>query len=129
MTDSCPSPLELLQVVSDCLNNDIAPALDDKSLQFKLKIAANVLAIVGREIALLPESSERDRAQLATLLGEDGTLAQLAQRMNAAIAAGEFDGRDDELLAGLQAICLRQVAVDNPKYSTYQVLIKDTRVL
>ena len=129
MTDSCPSSVALLQAVSDCLNSEIAPNLNDKALQFKVKIAVNVLAIVAREIAALPENCEHDRVALAALLGEDGDLPWLRQRMNEAIAAGEFDEREDELLAGLQAMCLRQIAIDNPKYSTYQSLIKDTSVL
>lgn len=129
MTESYPCATDLLKAVSECLQNEIAPAVDDRALQFKLKIAVNVLAIVEREISRKPDRDEQDSAQLQTLLGEAGELSQLRQRLNDKIAAGEFDGRDEELLASLQAVSLRQLAIDNPNYSTYQSLIKDTRVL
>ncbi|HCS28485.1 MAG TPA: hypothetical protein DIW43_13580 [Spongiibacteraceae bacterium] len=129
MTDSYPRATDLLKAVSECLQSEIVPALDDRALQFKMKIAVNVLAIVEREISRKPESNDRDKEQLETLLGEAGELSQLREKLNDKIAEGAFDGRDEELLASLQAASLRQLAIDNPNYSTYQSLTKDTRVL
>lgn len=129
MSESYPSASELLNAVSECLQTEIAPVLEDKALQFKLKIAVNVLSIVEREIAVAARHKQRDREQLADLLGGNGELPELSQQLITAIEAGEFDVKDDVLLAGLQAVCLRQLAIDNPGYSTYQALINDTSVL
>lgn len=129
MTDSYPAATDLLRAVSECLRSDIAPALTDKALQFKLKIAENVLAIVRREIEQGSENAQRENAILAALLGEQGSSAQLSRQLSSAIAAGAFDDRAEELLPALEAISLGQLAIDNPDYSSYQALIKETSVL
>lgn len=129
MTDSYPVATDLLDAVSECLSAEIAPVLTDKALQFKLKIAENVLAIVRREIEQGGGNALRDNEQLAALLGVQAGVPDLSRRLNSAIAAGDFDHREDALFSALEAITLRQLAIDNPKYSTYQSLINDTSVL
>lgn len=129
MSESYPPAADLLSAVSEFLQGDVAAALTDNALQFKLKIAVNVLAIVQREIVLGPANAEAKKETWSALLGEEGGSQTLQVRLSEAIAAGKFDGGDSELLSVLEAQTLRQLAIDNPKYSTYQALINDTSVL
>ncbi len=75
---------------------------------FHAKVAANVLAIVERELAAA--------APLAT-----GPLAAFARdeaALCAAIRAGTLDAATPGLLAALTTATLARLAIDNPRYPT-----------
>ncbi|MFT5575577.1 MAG: hypothetical protein ACI89D_001095 [Bermanella sp.] len=129
MTETYPCAEDLIGAVSDFLKSDVAPMLVDSALQFKLKIAVNVLAIVRRELERGQHQLEKEKDALAAMLREDGDVLHLRQRLIEAINAGEFDAKEDELLSVLEAQSLRQIAIDNPRYSTYQALAKSTSLL
>jgi Domain of unknown function (DUF6285) len=46
-----PTATELLDAVRDLIANEILPTITDDGLRFKALIAANLLAIVGRELS------------------------------------------------------------------------------
>jgi hypothetical protein len=78
-------------------------------LAFHAKVAANALAIVGRELAQAPDAAET--AAFAKLGGV------------AAVCEGLRDGRlspeDPALLKSIRAGVLARLAVDNPRYATF----------
>ena len=59
-----PTILELLQAVRDFLASDVVPALTDRGLRYRLRIALHVLGIVEREV---PDEESRLRAELGAL--------------------------------------------------------------
>jgi hypothetical protein len=84
----------------------------DERTAYLARVAANVLAGVGRELALGPEQERRHRERLAALGYRDQ--AELA----AAIRAGRIDADDPALLAAVRAAVDDRLAVANPRYAT-----------
>jgi hypothetical protein len=124
-----PTAKELIDAVRQYLETDLLPSLTDQRLRFQTLVAANVLAIVARE---LPAEEERLREEcrlLGRILGEGeapaaglGELRQRVSEMNARlcarIQAGEFDEPDRfRTLAGeLRTLVVRKLEVNNPRY-------------
>lgn len=106
-----PNAMELLESVREWLDREVIPATDGR-LRFHARVAANVLAIVEREIDLGPAQADAHATRLALLgVADDTALA-------AAIRNREFDDRSDELLAALTAAVHDKLAVANPRYLT-----------
>lgn len=126
-----PDAGELLQAVRAFLEEQVVPALEG-TRQFHARVAANVLAIVGRELALGGEALRTEWRRLGALLGEppsglpesSGALADAVRDRNAALAARIRDGDADEnpwraeVLAHLRATSAERLAIANPKYAT-----------
>ncbi|OYU15879.1 MAG: hypothetical protein CFE37_03705 [Alphaproteobacteria bacterium PA4] len=87
---------------------------------FHAKVAANALAIVARELAQQPAVAER--AALGDFLGHaagvDGLRAELCGRLR----TGQLTPETPGLLEALTAATLARLAVDNPRYPTFQRL-------
>jgi aminoglycoside phosphotransferase (APT) family kinase protein len=92
-----PTARELLDAVEGYLRDDVLPGTDGR-LSYHARVAANVLAIVARELASPPPPY--DAAALA-----------------AEVRGGAWDGRPDELLVRLAADVPPPLAVANPRYS------------
>ena len=104
-----PTASELLEAVEEFLRDDVMPATSGR-VSFHARVAANVVAIVAREMAATPGDAERREAQLAPLgVSSEAELA-------AGIADGRFDGAADALHAALAAGVVAKLAVANPKY-------------
>src|SRR5256885_3752660 len=95
-----PDVRELLDAVRGFLEEDVVPALDGPR-QFHARVAANVLAIVGRELAGEEASLAAEWQRLATLLGPGpsapapGTEALRAAGRDATAALAERIRRRD----------------------------------
>jgi len=77
---------------------------------FHARVAANMLAIVERELALGPVHEQAHRARLAQLgVSDDAGLA-------AAIRSGVLEDRAEEVRALVWASVRDKLAVANPKY-------------
>lgn len=118
-----PTKAALLGAVSEFLEQELKPVLSDAALAYKLRIAMNVLAIVIRETEREQESQQQQLTGLQRLLSSDSSsppdmIAELCQR----IRSGQFDGTEQALLAHLEETTLNQLAIDNPRYSTYRQL-------
>ena len=124
-----PSAAELIDAVAEFITRDVAPTLTGR-LAFHARVAANVLAIVKRELTLGPDADRADAARLAALLGAEGDPAALTEELCRRIAAGEIAADDPGLVEHLWATTLATLAVDQPGYATYRRIVVDraTRV-
>lgn len=104
-----PSAAVLIDAVEQFLRDDVMPAVEGR-LHFHTLVAANVLAVVGRELTYGPQQDAEHQERL-TALGVDSD-AELA----AAIRSGDYDERLPELLDALLADVTAKVTVANPKH-------------
>jgi hypothetical protein len=124
-----PTAKELIDAVRQYLEAHLLPSLTDARLRFQTLVAANVLAIVGRELPAEEERLREECGLLGRILGEGkgpaaglGELRSCVTEMNARlcgrIRAGEFDepGRFRTLAAELRTLVVRKLEVNNPRY-------------
>lgn len=104
-----PSAAELLDAVREFLLDEVVPATEGR-LSFHARVAANVVAIVARELASGPADAAVHAERLAALGAADDD--DLARR----IAAGEYDDRLAEVRDALLADAHARVAVANPRW-------------
>lgn len=104
-----PDPLELVEAVRELLEGELA-SVTTGAAAFHVRIAANVLALVERELRSAPVDIPAHTARLAALGCSDD--AELAAR----ILAGDFDD-DPDVLGVLRAIVADKIRVTNPKYA------------
>ena len=118
MAQDRPTAAELLAAVADFLREEATPALDkaEPRLGFQMRVAANSLAILEREARLGPAADARETARLGTLLGHDGTLADLNRELAQQLREGKRDERDSDLMAHLEATIADKIAIANPKW-------------
>jgi hypothetical protein len=113
-----PDPDELLASVGEFLREQAMPQLQGRSA-FHARVAANVLDIVRRQLALAPQSDAAERAGLRALLGRDGSLEALNRELCERIASGQLGLHTPALIDHLWQVTLAKLAVDQPRYSTY----------
>lgn len=121
-----PSAAELLDAVRGFLEKDVVPALDGTA-KFHARVAANVLAIVGRELTLEPGHLAAEWQRLDALLGaepmpEDPAALRCAVRRRSEVLCDRIRGGDadegafrDAVLAHVTATVREKLAVANPK--------------
>ncbi len=127
-----PTIAELLAAVRGFLESQVVPALEG-SRQFHARVAANVLAIVGRELLDGDPQLRDEWRRLTALLGSDaGTpgeppvdldalsaaVATLTQELAARIRAGAADAGPwrASVLAHLRATTIEKLRIANPAY-------------
>ena len=104
-----PTVDELVVAVREFLERDVMPATEGR-VQFHTRVAVNVLGMVERELALGSGQAAAHAAGLARLGVADE--AELA----AAIRAGAFDDRYDEVVGFVRQTVRAKLEVANPKY-------------
>ena len=114
-----PTPVELAKAVADFLRNDIAPAITGHNA-FKLRVAINMLDLVGRQLTLAQGSDAAEAASLKKLLGIDGALIDLNRALAEKIASGEIDLATPGLSEHLWQTTMAKLAVDQPNYGSYK---------
>jgi aminoglycoside phosphotransferase (APT) family kinase protein len=106
-----PTAAELVDAVRELLIDELLDAVDGR-LRFQVRVAANALAMVGRELALGTAQAAAHTDRLAALgVADDAELAT-------AIRSGDIDARWDEVASALRAAVLDKLAVSNPTYAT-----------
>lgn len=63
-----PTNIELIITIRDFLQTELAPTLTDQRLRFRTLIAANLLAILEREMSPAASREEAEKQRLAVLL-------------------------------------------------------------
>ena len=104
-----PTANQLVEAVREWLERDVMTS-DNSRMAFNARVAANVLAIVERELELGPSQVMRHAERLAELGCVDN--AELAQR----IRSGEFDERLDDVKRLVREDVVDKLRVANPKY-------------
>jgi hypothetical protein len=104
-----PDAPGLIEAVREFLATEVEPQTEGR-LRYHLKVAANVLAIVERELALGSDQAAR-HAERLTVLGFD-TDRELAQE----IRSGRLDRRLPELEAPMREMVADKLAVARPGY-------------
>jgi len=105
-----PTAVELVEAVRELLTDELLDAVDGR-LRFQVRVAANALAMVGRELELGPTQAAAHAERLAALgVADDAALV-------AAIRAGAMDDRWDEVTAAVRAAVIDKLAVSNPTYA------------
>jgi hypothetical protein len=104
-----PGASELLDAVREFLESDVVPHTEGRR-RFEARVAANVIAIVQREMVLGPAQSAAHAERLARLgVTDDEALAR-------AIRSGELAERGDEVRAAVRASVADKLRVANPAY-------------
>jgi len=104
-----PTASELLQAVREYLADEVVPATSGR-ISFHARVAANVVAMIERELALAPQLQEAQRRRLESLgLESEAGFA-------AAIRNGTFDDRWSEALAAARADADDRLRIANPSY-------------
>jgi len=104
-----PTAAQLIEAVREWLERDVAASTEGR-LKFHARVAANVLAIVERELDLGGLQATEHAARLARLgVPDDAALA-------AGIRRHEFDDRLDELRELLLNSVIDKLLVANPGY-------------
>jgi hypothetical protein len=116
-----PPPEEILGAVARLMRDELLPQLTGRSA-FMLRVAANAVDLVQRQIALAAASDEQERARLTALLHRDGDLATLNAELCAGIEGGGVDARTPGLADHLWATTLAKLAIDQPNYAAYRRL-------
>ncbi|KAA1172344.1 hypothetical protein FWJ25_14220 [Marinobacter salinexigens] len=121
---SSPEADELLQSVSFFLRNKILPKLSGRDA-YDIRVAANVLNIVERELRLRQRAETEEALRLATLPGiRQDALHAMNLQLCEGIACGDFGPHTPGLTEHLWATTLSTLAVDQPEYSSYQAALR-----
>ncbi|MGB5760176.1 MAG: DUF6285 domain-containing protein, partial [Acidimicrobiales bacterium] len=100
---------ELLDAVRDFLLGDVSDATEGRT-RFHALVAANALAIIGRELQLSADIGSRREQRLAGLgFGSERELA-------GAIRGGRLDDRLDDVAEVVMASVIDRLAVNNPRW-------------
>ena len=113
-----PAAPQLLDAVAEYLFAELRPEVP-REQRFKVLVAANVCAVVAREIRAGEEPDRADLALFAELLGSEvddvhAAAAELSRRLR----AGELDSRIDELAPRLEEHVRRKLEIARPGYDS-----------
>lgn len=112
-----PTLAELLEAVRGYLTEEVA-ATGDRRARFRALIAANVLAIAGRELTSAAEHERAELELLAELGFTDGSADERRATLASRIREGTYDAPDDWQRAAdyARATVLMKLAVANPRF-------------
>ena len=126
-----PTAEELLAAVRAFLEDDVVPALDGPR-RFHARVAANVLAIVARELDGEDARLRAEWAALVTLLGRDASappdglpalraaVREATEELAARVRRGDADAGPfrDAVRAHVRAVVREKLNVANPRLVT-----------
>ena len=123
-----PTAAELIAAARMQLEQQVIPSIAEPRLRFQTLVAANVLAIVERELADGEAHLAATWQRAAVLLGDPAdppsgaalrvAVAAQAQRLCEDIRAGVYDQgpRQQELLTHLRQTAEEELSVANPRF-------------
>lgn len=114
-----PTPSEVIGAVAAFLKTVVA-AQTSGALSFQARVAANALEMMRRQLDLAPAAEAAELERLKSLLGADGSLAELNSELARRIAAGDLDLATPGLSDHLWATTMAKLAVDQPTYAAYR---------
>ncbi len=121
-----PGAPELLDSLAEYLVGELRPEVHSEQ-RFKILVAANICAVVARELRAGEAPSANDAVLFRELLGmpaaeiapgqAEAIADALATELSLRIRAGELDNRLPEVVAGLRAHVKRKLEVARPGYA------------
>jgi hypothetical protein len=126
VTQDRPDAAELLDAVAEYLFGELRPAVP-REQRFKVLVAANVCAVVAREIRAGEGPTREDLALFRELLGVEAEVPddpealaretrEAAEELAGKLRAGELDDRLDELAPRLAEHVRRKLEIARPGY-------------
>ena len=115
MPSSLPSAPDILAVIREYLETAILPHLSDDR-RFNVRVAANLLATVERELRLGPDAEAAEAERLRALLDFPGSLEEQNRRLARAIRDGVIPSDDPRLLEHLRSTVADALRINNPKW-------------
>jgi len=109
-----PSLAEIVRTVAEFLDG-LRPKLEGEA-QYGALVSAHILRIAEREIALSTALDAEERADLASLLGRSGSLAELNRGLCEGIRAGRFDGDWERVFDVVLAQAVRKLRIARPEH-------------
>lgn len=119
-----PDHTEILAAVTQLLREEIMPLLTARP-NYQVRVAANALDLVSRQMALQDGFDAAEHARLVGLLGRDGSLMELNQALCEAIESHKLTLESPGLAEHLWATTMAKLAVDQPSYARYQAELKN----
>ncbi len=119
MQTAKPSVIELVQTLSQFMQQQLAPQLTG-AVAYNTRIALNVLAMIERELTLGESLEQAEIQRLSQLLGETGDKLELNKQLIGKIQKEELDYSSQALMDHLYQTALGKLAIDNPRYASYQ---------
>jgi hypothetical protein len=112
-----PTAEELLDSVAEYLFAELRPEVP-REQRFKVLVAANVCAVVARELRAGDQPDREDMALFGELLGKEvedvhAAAAELSER----IRSGDLDDRIEELAPRLEEHVRRKLEIARPGYA------------
>jgi uncharacterized protein DUF6285 len=121
-----PTAPELLDSLAEYLVGELRPEAPAEQ-RFKVLVAANLCAVVARELRAGEDPSAADAALFRSLLGmpaaeiargeADAAAEGLATELSARIRAGDLDDRLPELIEALRGHVKRKLDIARPGYA------------
>jgi hypothetical protein len=119
-----PNPAEILGAVARFLKEVVAPETKGAT-NFNVRVAANALEMMQRQLDLAPAAEARELTSLKALLGADGDLADLNAEFARRLASGDLDIATPGVADHLWDVTLTKLAVDQPTYWGYRAALAE----
>src|SRR5690606_1666416 len=116
-----PTGDDLLLAVLHFLRNEAMPLLDGAAA-FKVRVAANALELVHREIEGAGDVEAAEAERLTALLNQNGTIDELNRVLCEAIRSGRMDLSTPGLPEHLWQTTLDKIAIEQPTNASYRSL-------
>lgn len=111
-----PTALEIVIVVREFLEQKVMPELKGHTA-FHVRVAANALGTVARELELGPEANANEHARLKAILGIDGSLLDLNKEFSQRIRDERVTLDTPGVAEHLRLMTIDKVKIDQPGYS------------
>lgn len=108
-----PSAIEILAAVTERLRAGPLTPLEQR-------IAANALALVGRDLDQSGAARAAEQESLQSLLGTPGELDPLNRLLGERIRGGDLRPDDPQLLRHLQTTIEARMRIDQPDYPAFR---------
>jgi hypothetical protein len=114
MAQDRPSAENLLETVTTFLR-DLMPRVNGAD-RFHTRVSIHLLEIVIRELRSGERYDAEEKTRLEALLGREGSLSELNERLARAIRDGEFDERREEAFAHVLRTVEDKLRIVNPAH-------------
>ena len=112
-----PDAPELLESVAEYLFAELRPEVP-REQRFKVLVAANVCAVVARELRAGETPDREDLALFSELLGEEvSDVREAAAQLSARLRSGDLDDRLEDLTPRLAEHVRRKLEIARPGYA------------